>query len=147
MASKEELEAMGIKSNNVIICENCYEENEITRTTCKNCGAKLYKNNINIKNVKEEFDDETENDIKDNNYYNENKIALAIKVIAIISFILGILASLLLLTLIDSGIIVIIGIVATIISSVFIYSLGEIVQKLQNIEDNTKKIQESRMKI
>lgn len=30
--------------NNVIICENCYEENEGTRKTCKNCGAKLYKN-------------------------------------------------------------------------------------------------------
>lgn len=139
MASKEELEAMGIKSNNIIICENCYEENEITRTTCKNCGAKLYRNNINIETMKEEVNGKNENDITDNNYYNENKIALAIKVIAIISFVLGILASLSLLTLNDSGMIVIIGIIATIISSVFIYSLGEIVQKLQNIEDNTKK--------
>ena len=46
MASNEELKAMGIKNDNVIICENCYEENEATRTTCKNCGAKLYKRGI-----------------------------------------------------------------------------------------------------
>lgn len=45
MASDEELRAMGIKSDNVIICENCYEENEASRNTCKNCGSKLYKNN------------------------------------------------------------------------------------------------------
>ena len=31
MASNKELKSMGIKSDNVIICENCYEENEVTR--------------------------------------------------------------------------------------------------------------------
>lgn len=131
---------MSNNGDNIIICENCYEENEITRRNCKNCGAKLYRNNINIKNVQENDDNENENSITDNYYHNENKIALAIKVIAIISLILGILASLSLLTLNDSGIIIIIGIIASIISSVFVYALGEIIQKLENIEDNTKKI-------
>lgn len=37
-----------MKDNEIIICENCYEENEITRTTCKNCGDKLYKENLDI---------------------------------------------------------------------------------------------------
>lgn len=35
---------MDSSNDNVIICENCYEENEPTRKTCKNCGANLYKN-------------------------------------------------------------------------------------------------------
>lgn len=39
-----------MEENNVIICENCYEENEITRDTCKNCGEKLYKDNITNSN-------------------------------------------------------------------------------------------------
>lgn len=34
-----------MNENNIIICENCYEENEETRTNCRNCGAKLYNNN------------------------------------------------------------------------------------------------------
>ena len=131
---------MSNNGDNIIICENCYEENEITRRNCKNCGAKLYRNNINIKNVQENDDNENENSITDNYYHNENKIALTIKVIAIISLILGILASLSLLTLNYSGIIVIIGIIASIISSVFIYALGEIIQKLQNIENNTDNV-------
>ena len=55
MASDEELRAMGIeKGNNIIICEKCYEENEATRTTCKSCGAKLYKNNTTRNSKNEE---------------------------------------------------------------------------------------------
>ena len=34
-----------MEENNIIICENCYEENEKNSKTCKNCGAQLYKNN------------------------------------------------------------------------------------------------------
>ena len=34
-----------MNDNEIIICANCYEENENTRTTCKKCGAKLYNNN------------------------------------------------------------------------------------------------------
>lgn len=132
---------MSNNEDNIIICENCYEENEVTRKICKNCGTKLYRNGID-ENAKKQIknDDEYMNYKISNSYYtNENKIALAIKVIAIISAVLGILASLLLLTLDDNGIIVMIGIVATIISSVFIYALGEIIQKLENIDNNTRK--------
>lgn len=57
-----------MENNGIIICEKCYEENESTRTTCKACGAKLYKNN------ETDTDDTTEtNNV---NETNSNKVSL-----------------------------------------------------------------------
>lgn len=127
--------------NNIIICENCYEENEKTRTTCKKCGVKLYRQEeLKNESIREE---RTENeDIRDKmmeHFTNTNKVALTIKVIAIVGVVLGIIYG---CTLFDSAYtedLGVIYIVVSIISAVFVYALGEIIQKLQNIEDNTRK--------
>ena len=48
-----------MENKELIICEKCYEENEITRNTCKYCGAKLYKNDNNkSSNSKNKIEDE-----------------------------------------------------------------------------------------
>lgn len=78
-----------MEEENIVICEKCYEENELTRDTCKNCGAKLYKNNIEIKgitpttskvnnardnknisedNIDEDTDEDTDEDMRDEIY-------------------------------------------------------------------------------
>ena len=145
MTSNEELKAMEIEiDNNIIICEKCYEENEATRTICKICGAKLYKNNV-IENNKNE--EEKNYNYKDNYQTNtsntDNKIAKALRIVAIIeiicSFIVGcILGNTFGVYEYNWGLCI--GIlVAGIINGVFILGFAEIIQKLQNIEDNTKK--------
>ena len=130
-----------MNENNIIICENCYEENEKTRTTCKKCGVKLYlQEELKNESIREES---TENeDIRDkmiDNFTNTNKVSLVIKVIAIVGAVIGIIYG---CTLFDSAYTENLGIVyiiVSIISAVFVYALGEIIQKLQNIEDNTRK--------
>lgn len=128
--------------DNIIICENCYEENEATRKTCKNCGAKLYKNRnsktekITENIVSEENDDYTEN----NSYVKQNKVALVIKVIAVVGAVVGIIASCRMFEASYTEDMAVIGIIASVIGGVFSYALGEIIQKLQNIENNTNKI-------
>lgn len=136
MASNEELKAMGIKSDNVIICENCYEENEATRTTCKNCGAKLYRGGLGGKVQSRAT--EQKNDYSGNYYKKENKVALAIKIISIVASVIGVIASLTLFGSSYTEDLAIIYLIVSIVGGIFSYALGEIIQKLQNIEDNTK---------
>lgn len=130
--------------NNIIICENCYEENEKTRTTCKKCGVKLYNNNaekqvtIEKKEIKQDSNSKEEY-VEESYFTGKNIVALVIKVIAIVGATVGFIYG---CTLFDSAYteeLGIIYIVVSIISAVFIYALGEIIQKLQNIEDNTRK--------
>lgn len=129
------------KENNIIICENCYEENEATRKTCKNCGEKLYKNrNMKSEPITENNTNEENDDYIENGYQKENKVALAIKVISIVGAVIGVIASCSMFALSYTEGIAIIGIIASVIGGVFSYALGEIIQKLQNIENNTKKI-------
>ena len=134
MENKNELKEMDIEDNNIIICENCYTENERTRKTCKNCGAKLYKNNVErqertIKDEEEEVFEE------ESNYSGRNKVAVIIKVIAIITAIAGVIYG---FTLFDSSYIEYIAIayiLASIIVGIFTYSVGEIVQLLEDIKN------------
>ena len=132
---------MANNEDNIIICENCYEENEATRKTCKNCGAKLYKNEEKkSKKSAEDVINEKNDDYIENNYYTkQNKVALVIKVIAIVGAIIGIIASCSMFESTYTEGMAIIGIIASIIGGIFSYALGEIIQKLQNIEDNTMK--------
>lgn len=133
-------EKMESKEDNIIICENCYEENEATRKTCKNCGAKLYKNrNTKTEKITENTVSEENEDYTKNNYHKENKVALIIKVIAIVGAVIGVIVSCSMLESSYTEDMAIIGIFASIMGGVFSYALGEIIQKLQNIEDNTKK--------
>lgn len=134
MASKEELKAMGIK---VMQCRECCrditeEEYKKYDGYCKNC----YINRESIEEEREIYNDSTEEET----VYDDgiNKIAKTIKIIAITLAVLSIIASLILRE--KLGIILLIAsIIVSIISSIFIYALGEIIQKLQNIEDNTKR--------
>lgn len=57
--------------NNTIICENCYEENEITRISCKKCGAKLYKNSELYEESKRIIEQQQEILIKENQIADE----------------------------------------------------------------------------
>lgn len=133
-----------MNDNEIIICANCYEENENTRTTCKKCGAKLYNNNaekqatIEKKEIKQDSNSKEEY-VEESYFTDKNIVALVIKVIAIVGATVGFIYG---CTLFDSAYteeLGIIYIVVSIISAVFIYALGEIIQKLQNIEDNTRK--------
>ena len=74
-----------------------------------------------------------------NFFENKNKVALIIKALAIIGGISGIAYS---CSLFDSSYTEELGIVyiiVSIVSAIFIYGLGEIIQKLENIENNTRK--------
>ena len=65
-----------------------------------------------------------------------NTIADIIKWIAVISAIVGIITGIITMKSLEGRSVVII--IVSIISAVFVYALGEIIQKLQNIENNTK---------
>lgn len=81
--------------------------------------------------------------ISDNNYNNDNgymheKTNIVAKVIKILAIITGLGGAGYGFLLIDKSDFFVIYIVASIISAIFIYALGEIIQKLQNIEDKIK---------
>lgn len=133
MASNEELKAMEIKNDNVIICENCYEENEATRTTCKNCGAKLYRGGLEGKVQSRAT--EQNNDYSGNYYRKGNKVALIIKVISVIASIIGIIASLTLFGSSYTEDLAIIYLIVSIVGGIFSYALGEIIQLLEDIKN------------
>lgn len=133
MASNEELKAMGIRKDNVIICENCYEENEATRTTCKNCGAKLYRGGLEEKGQNRV---KGQNNEYSGNYYRKgNKVALIIKIISVIASIIGIIASLTLFGSSYTEDLAIIYLIVSIVGGIFSYALGEIIQLLEDIKN------------
>ena len=67
-----------------------------------------------------------------------NEVNIVAKIIKIISLITGIVGAIYGFYLIDRSDFAISIIVASVISAVFIYGLGEIIQLLQNIDNNTK---------
>lgn len=142
MASDEELRAMGIKSDNVIICENCYEENEASRNTCKNCGSKLYKNNY-IKNEeqKNNYNKRYNTNIS---YTENNKMAMILRVIAVIEIVCGFIVGAILGDTFEIGYdynwgLCIGIIVASFINGIFILGFAEVIQLLQDIKSKIKK--------
>ena len=142
MASNEELEAMGIKSNNVIICENCYEENESSRNTCKNCGSKLYKNNSS-KN-EEQKNNYNERYNANVSYTENNKMAMILRVVADAEIVCGFIVGAILGDTFEIGYDynwgLCIGIVvAGFISGIFILGFAEVIQLLQDIKSKIKK--------
>lgn len=77
--------------------------------------------------------------IRDSNTSNvttniKNSVATIIKGLAILEVVIAIIVGL--ITIEEFGIFVIVG---SIISAIFIYALGEIIQKLENIDNNTRK--------
>ena len=69
---------------------------------------------------------------------DEYSVASFMKFFAIIFIIVGVFASLVLFNM-DVEELYVLPVVVSIISSIFIYALGEIIQLLQNIANNTKK--------
>ena len=131
MASKEGLKAKGIK---VMQCKECCrdmseEEYKKYGGYCKNC----YADRKSIEEKREIYNDSTENEevyVED----GTNGIAKTIKIIAITLGVLSIIASLILRE--ELGIILLITtIIISIISSVFVYALGEIIQLLEDIKN------------
>ncbi len=128
MANDEELNAMGIK---VVKCKECFRdisEEEYTKYKgyCKNCYEKR-KQEYTSKNrdVNEDFDGN-----------GKNIVATVVKGIAIISAIVGLIVGLISIDELNSEIMAVSIIIISIISAVFLYALGEIIQKLENIEKN-----------
>lgn len=142
MASDEELKAMGIKSDNVIICENCYEENEESRNTCKNCGSKLYKNNSSKnEEQKNSYNERYNTNIS---YTENNKMAKILRVVAIIEIVCGFIVGAILGDTFEIGYdynwgLCIGIIVAGVINGIFILGFAEIIQLLQDIKSKIKK--------
>lgn len=142
MASDEELKAMGIKSDNAIICENCYEENEESRNTCKNCGSKLYKNNSSKnEEQKNSYNERYNTNIS---YTENNKMAKILRVVAIIEIVCGFIVGAILGDTFEIGYdynwgLCIGIIVAGVINGIFILGFAEIIQLLQDIKSKIKK--------
>lgn len=139
MPTKKELEAMGINADsNIIICENCYQENESTRTTCMKCGSKLY-NNENEKHIdtKKSTSKNTQNyqDEEVHTYKRTNKVAIIIKIIAIVGAVIGIIAGCIMTDDYYTKTLGITYIIVSVISAVFVYALGEIIQLLEDIKN------------
>lgn len=99
---------------------------------CKKCDKEIYEMESNL------YGEKCRSCYFDDNYLR-NKTAIVIKVIAILGGIAGIIFGLYAIDGLnmDEGAIFIIA--TSIISAIFIYGFGEIIQKLQNIEDNTIK--------
>lgn len=131
MASKEELEAMGIK---VMQCKECCkdiseQEYNSHKGYCKSC----YKDRHNIENIKKYYNQSVTNSINYKEESTTNTVAKIIKIIAILETISGIILGLIFME--DLEIMVIVVIVASLISGVFIYAIGEIIQLLEDIKN------------
>ena len=129
MASKEELEAMGIKKFQCKECCRDITESEYKtyKGYCKNC----YKERKNIDIGKERYNNE-ESESEDN---GNNTVATIIRGIALISAIAGVIVGLVSIDALNSGVMAVVIIIASIILSVFIYALGEIIQLLEDIKN------------
>ena len=122
-----------MKNNNVIICEKCYEENEGSRTTCKNCNSPLYNNEkgtIFQKIYNEEYTQNQTIPQKMNN--KTNKVANIIQIVAIITGFIGTFYG---FTMIEDSDFAIPIIIASIVSAIFVYGFGEIIQLLEDIKN------------
>lgn len=73
-------------------------------------------------------------------YYTTNNVAGIIKIIAIISCIIGIIACVIASKYLE--IYTIVGIVVSIISSVFIYALAELIEIMHDIRTNTEHLRD-----
>lgn len=139
MSKNEELKSMRINTRK---CKECCkdiseEEYKKYKGYCKNC----YMDRDEIERKKREFNNEVIEDIEEDNLNenNTNIIANVIKFIAVIVVIAGIIIGIISIDALNSGTIAVVIIIASIISSVLFYAIGEIIQILQNIENNTKK--------
>lgn len=99
---------------------------------CKKCDKEIYEMESNL------YGEKCRSCYTEENYLR-NKTAMVIKVIAVLGAIAGVIYGIILGQSAYTEDLVVPVIVASILSAVFVYGFGEIIQKLQNIEDNTRK--------
>ncbi len=135
-----------MENENIIICENCYEENQSNRTICKNCGAKLYhneesKSSSEKKKVskKEKYIDNEDINTEDD---TTNKVAFKFLIVINIMKLLGYGASIIgfivWLNLEETGsafLCLILGAIGTWLSTLIFEAIAEGLNLLQKIVD------------
>lgn len=140
-----------MEENNIIICEKCYEENEATRSTCKNSGAKLYKGNIEKgtsknKEHKREMEknvlEDEVNVLEDEEYYTTNNVASIIKGLAVSIAVIGIIASIILGISMENFFIALLGSIISILSVLLLYAVGEVIEILHDSRTNLEHIRD-----
>lgn len=133
-----------MEENNIIICEKCYEENEATRTTCKCCGAKLYKGNIEkgTSKNKEHKREMEKNVLEDEEYYTTNNVASIIKGLAVSIAVIGIIASIILGISMENFFIALLGSIISILSVLLLYAVGEVIEILHDSRTNLEHIRD-----
>lgn len=135
-----------MEENNIIICENCYEENQANSTTCKNCGAKLYHNEETKESSEKNNVSKNENNV-DNEYINTdetstNKVAFKFLIVVNIMKILGYGASIIgfiAFMVQDEGgfafLTLIVGAITTWLSTLLFEAIAEGLQLLEDIKN------------
>lgn len=132
-----------MEENNIIICENCYEENESTRTTCKSCGAKLYKSGLKKETSKSgNCEKNIEKDITNEEYYTTNNVASIIKGLAVSIAVIGIIASIILGISMENFFIALLGSIISILSVLLLYAVGEVIEILHDSRTNLEHIRD-----
>ncbi len=133
--------------NNIIVCEKCYEENESSRTTCKYCGAKLYKNDVSNKEYKNSKDlevneEEQSEDTWIENTTIKNKIANKFKIVANILKFIGyggaFIFTIIYMSADEIGFAIlgaIVIVIATWFSCLFWEAISEVLQLLEDIKN------------
>lgn len=137
-----------MEENNIIICENCYEENESTRATCRNCGARLYKNGIK-ENNKDTFDGvqkEVRSNQKEIDYVDSSnssntvakKFILVVTIMKFIGYLGAVIVAIVFMSMDEVGIGILSGIITTIItwlSTLIFEAIAEALNLLQDIKN------------
>ena len=131
MANRQELEAMGIKAMQCKECCKDISEDEYNsqKGYCKSC----YQDRYNIENKKRQYN---QGATQTTNYGEEkttNTVAKIIKIIAILEAISGIILGLMYIE--DLEVMAVVIMVVGIISAVFIYAIGEIIQLMEDIKN------------
>ena len=142
-----------MEESNIVICENCYEENEATRLNCKKCGNRLYKNeeiksatNFKIKEEKENSKTDNRVEIQYTNSSNSsNEVAEKFIIVVMLIKVIGYSAAFILglSTMMNSnflgGLLVAGGIAIGVWLSTLLYeAIAEGLNLLQDIKNKLK---------
>lgn len=139
-----------MEESNIIICEKCYEENELTRNTCKKCGARLYKNNIENDtkggSTKKKSIPKKDNDVKEVEYIDSSnssntvaeKFILVVMITKFIGYIGAVILAIVFIGNGEPGLGILAGIViaiATWFSTLLFEAIAEGLNLLQDIKN------------
>lgn len=113
---------------------------------CKKCGRPLDRGDIDLCRGCVEDNGQTYEEYREEHkteeYYTTNNVAGTIKGLAVISAILGIIASIIIGFSIDSFVTGLIGCVIAVLSVLLLYAIGEGLQILDDMKTNTEHIRD-----